>query len=312
MSITTLVTRRRVLGIKLEATQGTAESLSGTDATIPTYGGVPYIKLNVPMNRRKAPGSASDLTGIPGPFSGTATFTTHVANSGSGTAPAWASTNLAACGFAALTAGTYSPVTGSSSASCVTIGEYTAGRRKQLAGCAGNFVIKGTAGNPLTIDWTFTGKRVDPDSTAILTPTLVTVLPPRFAAATITTGGTAYYVSEFELDYGNKVALVEDATDATGYRWALVTDREPKLTIKQMAVAYSTHDFQADHKAGTEVAFSCAVGSGGNGIVTLAASKCQLTEPPADEDKNGYLSDNLVFQLNRNATDDSEFSIAFS
>lgn len=305
MAIATLVTRKRLIAAKLETTPGTGIALTATDATCPVYD--PALKYTIPMNRRKAPGSATDFTGVPGPRQGQFTGQTHLYNAA--TAPAWASVLLAACGFVG-SAGVYTPVTGSASANCATVGFYQSGRLKTIVGAAGTAVIKGSAGNPCTIDWTFTGKHAAPSSTAILAPTYDATVPPRFAGATVTIGGVAYKVSDFELDLGNKVTLVEDVNDVTGYAFALVVDREEKLTVKLMAT--TAKDFYADHVAGTEAAFSMAVGSGTNGVVTIAAPKCQLTDPPEDSDRDGYLEDSLTFQLNQNAADDSELSITLS
>lgn len=307
MAISTLVTRKRLVAGKIEATPGTPIALASADATLPFYD--PALKYTIPMNRRKAPGSATDFTGVPGPRQGQFTGQTHLFNVGTGTDPVWASVFLACCGFIGA-AGTYTPVTGSAAANSATIGLFQSGRLKTIIGAAGTFVIKGSAGNPCTIDWTFTGKWAAPTSTAILTPTYTALVPPRFAGATLTIGATPYKVSDFELDMGNKVALVEDCTDATGYLMALVTDREPKLSVKLMAT--TAKDFYADHVGGVEAAFICAVGAGTNNVVTLTANKAQLTDPPEDADHDGYLEDSLTFQLNRNGADDSELSIAFS
>jgi hypothetical protein len=311
MSISTLATRSRDVAAKLETTQGTAISISGTDGTLPVFD--PKMKYTVPIAQRPSPGSASRMKGIPEARSGEFTGQSHVFNAGTGTDPIWASTWLAACGMVAGSGGVYSYVTGSASANTLTMGLYQAGRLKKIAGAAGTAVIKGKAGSPLTIDWRFLGKYVAPSATALITPTRSTVLPPRFAGATITIGGTAYKVNEFTLDLGNTLTLVPDAGDASGYCWCVTDQREPTLEVKIMGVSYGTYDFNADFLAGTEVAFSCAVGSGSNNIVTIAAPKLQHMEHPDDEDNAGYVQDTFKFQLNQNsALGDDELTLTFS
>jgi hypothetical protein len=173
MAISTLATRKRNVAGKLETTQGTAISIAAADGTLPFFN--PALKYDIPINKRPSPGSASQMAGVPGARSGEFTGQSHVYNAGSGTDPIWASTWLAACGMVG-SAGAYSFITGSSSANTLTIGLYQAGRLKSIAGAAGTAVIKGTAGNPLTIDWRFLGKWVAPSATAIIAPTYVTII----------------------------------------------------------------------------------------------------------------------------------------
>ncbi len=218
MAITTLVTRQRVVAAKIETTPGTAISIAAADATIPTYDMA--LKYTIPPNLRPSPGSSSSLPHIPGARSGECTFQTHLSNSGTVTAPVWASTHMTACGMALNTA-TLNTVTGSASANTLTIGLYQDGRLKTISGAAGGFVIKGVAGNPITIDWTFTGKYEVPTATALITPTYAVPVIPRFAGATITINSVAYTISEFELDSGNTTTLAQTpACKRHSIRWS--------------------------------------------------------------------------------------------
>jgi hypothetical protein len=308
MAISTLATRKRLVAAKLETTQGTAISLAAADGTTPCFD--PALKYTIPMNKRPSQGSKSQHPGVPGPRSGELTFKSHVYNSGSATNPTWASTLLAACGMVGA-GGVYTPVTGSSSASTITAGLYQAGRLKTIVGAAGNFVLRGTNGNPVEIEWRFLGKWAAPTTTSIITPTYDTIIPPRAAGATVTIGGTAYKIKEWMLDPGNVLTLVGDQNDATGYHLCVADDGNPTLTVKLMAT--TAKDFYADHIAGTEAAFSCALGSGANNLVTIAAAKTQLQDPPEDEDDSGYMLDSLTFQLNKNAAaGDDEFSVTLA
>jgi hypothetical protein len=65
--------------------------------------------------------------------------------------------------------------------------------------------------------------------------------------------------------------------------------------------------------AGTTAAFSCAVGSGSNNIITIAAPVAQLMQTPDDEDNDGYMIDSLTFALTKSAAaGDDEFSLTCS
>jgi hypothetical protein len=312
MSITTLITRQRVLAAKAETTNGTAIALAAADATEPTFDMA--LKYDAPVIKRPSPGTASQFAGPTGARSGEATFTTHVHGNGTTGDPAFATILLPACGMVGATS-VYTPITGSSSATTLTMGLYQDGRLKTITGASGTWVMKGTAGEPVSMDWRFLGKYAAPTATALILPTYNVTLPPRLANATITIASTAYKISDFELDLGAKLVLVKDASaaDATGYAWCVVADYEPVLTVKLMALAIGTKDWFADVLTSTEVAFSAAIGSVTNNTITVAAPKCQLMGPPEDEDSDGYMTDVLKFQLNKNADAGDDFlSITFS
>lgn len=308
MSITTLVSRQRVVGVKAETTIGTAETPAAADAKTVAYD--PKIKYNVQVTKRPSPGSASQFASLPGSESGQATYKTFLHGLGSAGNPEWA-TWLLSCGLT-NTAGVFTPITSPANATAQTIALYQAGRLKRLAGCAGTAVFKMKVGEPVSVEWNWTGKRIAPSNASLLTPTYNATKPPVLLGSAITLASVQYKISELQFDLGAKVTLVEDVSDATGYAYALVTDREPKITgVKLMAT--TAKDFHADFVAGTQAAFSAQVGTASNNTITFAAPNAQLMEEPDDEDSNGYLLDTLGFQLNKNSdAGDDEYSITFA
>jgi len=308
MSISTLITRQRLIAVKIEAAAGTAEVLNATYAGTIAFN--PKMSFDVALTKRPSPATASQYAALPGAEKATTTFTTHLHGLGSAGNPLWAAW-MTACGLT-NTSGVFTPVTDPSGAKTTTIGFYQSGRFKSSVGSAGSFIWKAKVGEPVSVDWTWTGLRGAPTTASLLAPAYATTKPPVLLGSTITLGGTQYKLSEFQFASGGKVALVEDAGSATGYVYALVTDREPKLTgVKVMAT--TAKDFHADHVAGTEFAWSAQIGSATNNTITLAAPKAQLEQAPEDDDKDGYMVDSLGFQLNKSAdAGDDEYSITFT
>lgn len=300
-----ILSRVRVLAAAVETTTGTPASLSGTTAVFNVFD--PKLDYQIPPSERQAQGSITALNPIPGARMGKCTFKTEIYNASS--PPQWLSVLLVGCGFQALSGNIYSPQTGA--ATTITLGLYQAGRLKQLAGAQGNFKITGEYGKPVIIEWEFTGKWVAPTSTAIIAPTYPTVQPPRFAGATVTYASTAYKQSKLEFDMGNVVSPRQDISDASGYHSFIVTARKPVLKVDPEALLLSTQDFYAGHIAETSYAFSCAIGTVSNNIITIAAGALQLLNPPQDGDRAGILTDDLEF-LCTSTTADGELTITGS
>ena len=306
-----LITRKRQAACKAETTAGTPETLAAGDATINFYD--PNITFNIPLIESPQQASSSQGPGVVGAMPGEFTGYTWLTGAGSAADPAWATALLDACGMDGA-AGVWTPVTGDTDTSTIQVN--IDGQLRKIAGGAGNLVMSASIGERIKMQWRFLGKRCTPTATALLSPTLDTVIAPRFAATVATIGGTAYKLSGFEFDLGNTLTLIEDANDTggttsgTGYYLAMVTDRKPTLTLRIMAPGISTHDFHADFVAGTTAAISMVLGTATNNKWTLAAPKAQLMEDPTYDDNGGYAVHPLKFLLQANTSaGDNEFSL---
>ncbi len=307
---TTLLVRNRVLAIANESTTGTAGTL---DATACGAFGVLRdisVKAEIPSYERQGQQYLSKLKPIPGAKKGTVEFTSEVFSSAG--APSWATILLPACGML-NTSSVFTPqtATASNGMHTATIGSYEAGRLRSVKGCAGTYKIKGKSGEPLLITWTFTGGFVSPTTTAIPGPiTYPTPVPPRFAGATFTVGGTTYRISDFEFDAGNTVYLREDPTDVSGYRASIVTDRKPMIRIDPESLPLSTQDWYAAYMASTSYAFDLKIGSSGN-FFELTAPALALETSPDFKDSTGLMRDQLEFVCTKSSGDD-EYVLTFS
>lgn len=307
-----LITKQSVFACKVEATTGTAESLTASEGAYNAFD--VEVQGEIDYAERQGQGSASYLPGVSGARRGKCRLRTELFGSGSNPSPtpAYADTLLAACGFSG-SSNVYKPVTGSASYVSLTMAKYVDGRKKTIAGATGNLVIRGAVGKPIDLLWEFSGVWVDPTATSLIAPTYPTVIPPALLGATITVGGSAYRLPGFEIDMGNTVAYRQDANNAAGYLATVVSNRKPVLKISPEALALGTKDWYADMKSGATAAVSIAVGSTSGNTLTLAAPVAQLTAAPQDEDRDGVLADGLTLLLCRSAAaGDDELTITFS
>jgi hypothetical protein len=303
-----LIKRRRVLAAKIETTAGTAESLTSSEAGFNVYD--VEINADIPMYERKAEGSLSMLPAVPGARSGSIKFSIDAYGSGTGgTSPTWALTLLKGCGMTE-SSGTFSLTSTAASMKTLTLGVYEDGLFKSLAGAMGNFTVDGEDGKPLKVTFEYTGVWQAPTDVSLIAPTYATTVPPRFAGAAFTIGGTSPILSKFNLKSGNVVTLREDITKTAGYIAAVITDRKFEGNIDPEAKLVASSDVFGNWIAGTEAALSCAVGSGGNAI-TIAAPAIQYMKI-TEGDRNGIQTHGLDFMCMQNgATPDTEVTIAF-
>lgn len=304
-----LLSRQRVLAAKVETTTGTAISISASDAVFNIYDA--QMAAEVGFDEREGQSSLSPLPGIAGARAMRTTFSTDVVGAGSAVLPDYTAFILAS-GFAASSL-VLSPATGAASPTTLTVGLYQDGRLKKSVGTCGSFSMSAKSGSFGRFSFNLLGKYGAPTATSIIAPSYPTVKPPRLASATFTIGGTAYKISNVEIDVQNTVALRQDAVDASGYYAAVVTGRKIVVRCDPEALAIGTKDWYADFIASTEAALSLVFDGGSNNTITFAAPKMQLVRAPQDGDRDGILTDQLEFQCNRSASGgDDELTITYT
>jgi hypothetical protein len=290
--------RRRVLAAKVEATAGTAESLTGSEAAFNVFNAL--IQPNTTNEPREGQGGFSPLASVPGARSGTCTFSTEI--TAAATVPSWASVFLPACAFID-TSNVFSPKSqppgGSGLPKTLTMATYIHGVRKMLRGCMGNAVFRFVAGQKIIVDFTFTGIWVDPDDTAILTPTYPTVTPLRFANSGLTIGGYSPKIREMTLDFGNQVILREDANDPSGYCHAAVTGRNINGKLDPELTTVAAKDWHNEWLTMVEQALAISITSGTQ-LFEVDAPKLQFNNLQ-EENRNDITTEGVTFQCNRNA-----------
>lgn len=305
-----LLSRQRVFAAKVETTTGDPIALSATDAKFNVY--EPEIKPDIEMSEREGQSAFSPLPSIHGGRGCTYTFKTDLTGQGASSATDQQAQVLwPACGFS-YSGGTLTPATGSSSYTSLTMGHYVDGRFFSGAGMVGKVKLPLRSGQACKPEWEFRGVWQPPTGVALITPTYPTIKPPRFASATFTIGGTSYNVAEVDIEIENELTLREDATAASGFHSAVITNRRIKVMVDPEALALSTKDWYADWLAHTEAALSIVIGATTHNTITISCPKLQLTKAEPG-DRNDIHIDKLEFQANRSASaGDDEFTIAFS
>jgi hypothetical protein len=305
-----LLTRKRVLAAKIETTPGTAISVGVDDAVFNVFNAT--MQPTIEFVERTKQGQFSRQTSIGGARMGTCTFSTHIYGDGEAGVPDWASVFFPACGFTESFQ-VFTPKTDDlgTTVKSLTLALYEDGLIKTLAGAVGTARFVFTAGQPVVIEWTFTGKWVAPADGAILAPTYDTALPHRWASSTTTLGGSAIQLSSMTIDMGNNVVMREDPSDASGYTTGLVTDRVVSGSMDPESPLVAGNDTYGKWLAGTEEALSVNLDDGTDDI-TIAAPKVQRINLQ-EGDRNGIQIDQIDFQCNASAAaGNDELSITFA
>jgi hypothetical protein len=295
----TLIGTKTVLAAKIEATPGTFETLSASDAAFNIMD--PVITPNVAVSTRPHQGAFGNLPGVAETRTGTCTFMLEYAGDGSGGVPTWAALFLAGCGVVNST-GTLTPrdeITGSN-VKTLSFGLYEDGRRHKLTGAAGNCVMTFPTGNTIQMAFTFTGIYLESDDEALPSPTYPTIMPMRAASGGFTINSIAQACSSVVLDFGNQVTVRPSIATASGYSHAIITDRFPTFTIDPEAKLIATDGIFADWIAGTTRALSLSSQTATDKVTITAPAVQKLTI--AQGDREGVVIDNQTLECRKTGT----------
>lgn len=304
-----LLRRRSVFAAKVEATIGTAESLTATEGVFNCMNLA--IQPNIAVEEREGQGGFNYNASVPSQRSGTATFSTEAYYDGS-TVPAWATVLLPGCGFI-NTAGVFSPLSQGpgSSVKTLTIGGYIDGIFRKLSGCMGNFTIDLPTGRMIKFNWTFQGKWANPTDTAIIDPTFPTTLPMRMAAGSVSWNSVNMCTENITVDAGNEVILRECAGDASGIVSALVINRKPKITANPEMVLVATQDRHAQWLTTAPQSLVITTGASSENRLVITAPKAQIQNIQQGE-RSGLLTDEIEWLATANDDPDEELTIEFA
>ncbi|MHC1697780.1 MAG: hypothetical protein AB9919_06930 [Geobacteraceae bacterium] len=312
-----MLSRRRVIAAKIESVEGTAETITVTDAGILVIS--PKIDFDFGMNDREVVvDSLSKMQPVPGKTSGKLSFRAELKGPGvaySASVKPALGKFLRACGFAetvVTTVGvetvTYDPA--STGIPCLTMWSYEDGVIKKLKGCRGNVKFSGKNGEICFADFEFTGVYDGVVDGAIVAPTYEATVPPELLSSAFTVGAYAANINSFDLDMGNEVTLRESIATASGYVSALVTDRRPTGKIDPEMVTVATYDFFGKWKAGTAAALSLgSVGATQYNRFKITAPKV-ITTKLTDDERAKLMVVGMDFALAMDSGDD-EVSILF-
>ena len=306
-----MIIERAQLACKIEATEGTAESLTNAEAILAMN--VSFKPVIAMKTRENIASSISSFSQVPGARSAVLEF--DVEYKGSGTAatpPAWGKL-LKACGFGETIAATVTYVPASTSISSMTLALYNDGMIYKLWGARGNVSLKLVKGDYGILHFTFTGADFSiTDGALLASVTYESTKPqPFMGASSFTIDSYAALVSSLEFNMNNTVTLRPSIIASSGNFSAVITNRAPSLSLDPEGILVATYDFFGKLRSGNEGAIAaCVVGAAAGNTLTLTAPKVQYTGGSL-ADRSGIRSFGITCQLNRNAGDD-EISIVHS
>ncbi len=306
-----LRTQRAVVAAKVEAVDGTAETLLAANGILALSG--QYQRNADVMPRNPLRPTLSQLTSIIGKRSANIQTSIEMRGSGTaGTAPDWGPL-MRACGFSetvvAVTSVTYAPIsTGDVSA---TVAHYQDGIRHQVAGARGTMSFGGAVGEICVMNFNMLGIEDTVTDQAIIAPTYTTVVPRPLKLMTFTVHGVAsVFASSFSIDMGVTITPRTDFTKASGYVSTFLGDRMPVCNFVIEKPLVASKDWYGIFEAMTESNISLVLGSVAGNITTIAAPKFQVTNI-TEQDDGGIARLSIDGKLNL-TTGDDELTIALT
>lgn len=311
------VVKKRSLIIKQEATRGTFVDPADADFDIP-FMDITYTAEKSTTEGKYATGDFDTYPAIMGTSRGTITASTYLWHSGTSATPPTVSKALGMLGLRqTINAGTsvvydalanYELGPNDLSYSCVIqdpmAGNSANAKHVRFAGClASGKVVMEEIGKPWRLDLEIQGKfvgEVDIANVNILNDTgLDTTVPNSIKAATITEASVAQQISTFEFDIGNVIELENDPSDVTGFKAAVITDRNPVLNYDPMIDLLANDASYTRWNAGTESAVAISSDNW-----AFAAPSAQIISM-ADATQGNQLAYQKSLRLNRNNGNDA-------
>lgn len=300
-----LLKRVRTLAAKVEATPGTAESLTASEGVFNAYDVM--IQPSIAMTDREGSGSFNYLTSISEGHTATVTFKTDIPWDGTATEPTVFSVLMPACGWIEST-NVWKPRSEApgSNVKTLTLGVYINGLLKSIKGAVGTWVMTLPTGRFVTIEWTFTGIYIEPTDTAIITPTYPTTNPLRFAsAAACTFNSVAMQVEQITIDAGNEVIMLEDPTQASGFLHGLIVNRRPTINANPESVLVATQNRHNVWTTSTPYAIQITLDGPTTSTLGITAPKAQIINIQ-EADRNRVVVDDVEFLCTKNGSTQNE------
>ena len=316
-----MLTRRRVITARIEAVEGTMETITVTDAGILASD----VKFEADFKTNDRAGimlnTLSNMAPTMGARSASITFKAELKGAGaaySATVKPALGTYLRGCGMletidvtASNEKATYTPA--STGLPSLTIWVYEDGLIKKARGCRGTFKITGKVGEVIYADFTFTGVFDSVVDGAMIAPTFEATVPPVMMGSVLSLDSNTTMVAEsFSIDIANSIQLRTSISAPDGYLSAMLTDRNATGTLNPEMTLVASYDFIGKWKAGNQAAL--AIGpvtppSGNYNKFNITAPKCVYTKV-GESDRNGVMVADLSYKLIMNTGDD-EFQLQF-
>lgn len=344
-----MLSRRRYIGLKPEATNGTDSVPTNSADAIVVYDlEIHPLSESTSSDRQPFSGNLSQESPVSGFMQGSAKWKTYISgSSAAGTAPPWGRALLGA-GFqqtvSAATSVTYTPdsdynlsstySTTATFAGMDSMSTYVwnadvagaaSGKLYKLLGAMANVKFSFKVGEIPTVEFDWKGVYAAPTIVSFPAPTFTAhqiPLPARSLGCTFTpsTGGGAHtmVLRSLEIDMGNEITMRTDGNNSSGVLSAMIVNRKPtfKMTVEEPA-SY-THNtgqnwwtnFSGQVVGDLEIG---TVGSTAGNIYAIDMPKVGFKKVDMS-DTDGLVTIDVegVLATNAIATGDDEISIVFT
>lgn len=308
-----LLQRIAQLALKIETTEGSAETMADADAAIQVINPA-FVPEGERLPRDIASAFLGGWASGMGSRKGTITFDAEFRGSGTAATKPQLGKAIRICGFSetASTNVVYKPETSrgttpESQHPTATIGLYVDGVRYLGVGCRGNVDWKYRAGRPLLLSFSIMGVWSAFSDATLLAPTYETTVPPPCLSASFALHSFAAVLSELTINGNADVELRESVNAASGYVSAIIADRGSGSGISGSAIVEAelaaTKDWFSIAQAGTTGILTIQVGSVAGNTLVLSAPAVQvgMPQPQPVGKRHGHL---LPLKFCRNAGDD--------
>jgi hypothetical protein len=307
-----LFMRKTLMALKLEAVEGTPETLAGTDC---------YLIRNVTLTPLAGNTVAREFVRETFGNYGTIQLDQHVelsfeiefSPSGTaGTRPAYGDA-LMCCGFDetdGVSSVVYAPV--SSDFDSATIAVYMDGILHTLAGCRGNVSLNLSRGALPTLNFTFMGSYAAPVDDTPLTPDFtdfkVPLGPNSLNTTTVDLHGISVCMESFNADMANQLTF----RDLPGCDpKALITNRQPAGTMVFEMTDVATYGWVEAARLHTVDDLQIVHGTAAGSIITIDAPAVSF-QPPSFQDSDGIMMCSLPLVFEPTSAGNDEFTLTYT
>lgn len=307
-----LFMRKTLMALKLEAVEGTPETLAGTDC---------YLIRNVTLTPLAGSTVAREFVRETFGNYGTIQLDQHVelsfeiefSPSGTaGTRPAYGDA-LMCCGFDetdGVSSVVYAPV--SSDFDSATIAVYMDGILHTLAGCRGNVSLNLSRGALPTLNFTFMGSYAAPVDDTPLVPDFtdfkVPLGPNSLNTTTVDLHGISVCMESFNADMANQLTF----RDLPGCDpKALITNRQPAGTMVFEMTDVATYGWVEAARLHTVDDLQIVHGTAAGSIITIDAPAVSF-QPPSFQDSDGIMMCSLPLVFEPTSAGNDEFKLTYT
>jgi len=286
-----MIVERTLMAAKVEAVEGTKETLANTDVFISF---APAFDPDIETTKRNPMrDSLSQYPAVSGKRSGKMSFDFELCSTGAaGTALVCITALMKGCGFAETVnaANWVKYLPASSGWPSLTLARYDDSIGiKRIWGARGNVKFTWEAGKAPMAHFDFQGadfEVVDGAFPGTLPQPPPTAFPPAILAPTFTVDAYAALIAKVDLDMGIKLARRVDMNSTSGYKSVMITGRDPVGNFDPEDVTVATYDIFGKWKApGTMGALSFIAGSAAGSILSVSLPKVRhLTVKPGERE----------------------------